>query len=191
MRDERCFLTRKRLRTRRLFRPKKADVEIIGLDSLVKVEIRDVPQPWFILTEDLPLMERMQQSPVTENTEALLLAPLDPLVYDRNRNRALYGFDYTWEVYVPQAKRRWGYYVLPILYGDQLIGRVDPKIDRKTNTLQIHCLTLEEGVEAEAVLEPVMARLFAFARYLGAERFAFERNAVPKAFHRLLSKFTP
>jgi uncharacterized protein YcaQ len=136
-------------------------------------------------------MERVQQSRAAESTEALLLAPLDPLVYDRNRNRAVYGFDYTWEVYVPQEKRRWGYYVLPILFGDRLIGRVDPKIDRKTNTLHLHCLTVEDGVAAEAVREAVVTRLFAFARFLGAERFAFEKDAVPKAFHRPLSKFTP
>ena len=66
-----------------------------------------------------------------------LLAPLDPLVWDREFLRACFGFDYVWEVYVPAAKRRWGYYVLPVLYGDRLVGRIEPRIDRKAGTLRI------------------------------------------------------
>ena len=68
---------------------------------------------------------------------AAFLAPLDPLVWDREFLRSCYGFDYIWEVYVPAAKRRWGYYVLPILYGDRFVGRIEPRIDRKTDTLRI------------------------------------------------------
>ncbi|HEY7941638.1 MAG TPA: crosslink repair DNA glycosylase YcaQ family protein, partial [Candidatus Limnocylindrales bacterium] len=56
------------------------------------------------------------------------LAPLDPLCWDRDLLRQLYGFDYVWEVYVPEARRRWGYYVLPLLFGDQLVGRIEPRI---------------------------------------------------------------
>jgi len=66
-----------------------------------------------------------------------LLAPLDPFVWDRGLLASLYGFDYVWEVYVPAAKRRWGYYVLPILYGDRLVGRIEPRIDRKTGMLRV------------------------------------------------------
>ena len=60
------------------------------------------------------------------------LAALDPLVWDRDLLRSLYDFDYLWEVYVPAAKRRWGYYVLPILFGDRLVGRIEPRIERKS-----------------------------------------------------------
>jgi uncharacterized protein YcaQ len=172
--EEKQFLTRKRLRSRRLF----------------KVLIQDISQPWFILEEDLPAMERHQQSSVTNlSTEAVLLAPLDPLIYDRNRSRTLFSFEYTWEVYVPQAKRRWGYYALPILCGDRLIGRVDPKIDRKTGTLYLISLLLEAGTDPDAVTESLLIRLFAFARFLKAERFAIDTSAVPKAFHRPLLNF--
>jgi uncharacterized protein YcaQ len=188
--DEKQFLTRKRLRARRLFKPKRGDMEILGLQSLVKVQIQDVSQPWFVLEEDLPAMERHQQSSGTNlSPEVILLAPLDPLIYDRSRNRALFGFEYTWEVYVPQAKRRWGYYALPILHSDRLIGRVDPKIDRKTGTLHLNSLLLEEGVDPDVVAEALLIRLFAFARFLKAERFAFDTRAVPKAFHRPLLNF--
>ncbi|MES2463251.1 MAG: crosslink repair DNA glycosylase YcaQ family protein [Armatimonadota bacterium] len=188
--EERRFLAQKRLRARRLFKLKRGEADLLGATSLVKVQIENVPQPWFILQDDLTALERIQADPVlNQSTEAILLAPLDPLVYDRSRNRAVFDFDYTWEVYVPQAKRRWGYYVLPILYQDKLIGRVDPKIDRKTATLHLVSLTLETEVDAEAAAEPVLTRLYAFARFLGAEQIAFEKRAVPKAFHRPLSKF--
>ena len=65
------------------------------------------------------------------------LAPLDPLAWDRDLLLRLWGFDYRWEVYVPAAKRRWGYYVLPLLYGDRFVGRIEPRIDRRTGTLRI------------------------------------------------------
>ena len=60
------------------------------------------------------------------------LAPLDPLVWDRDLLRSLWDFDYVWEVYVPAAKRRWGYYVLPLLWGDRFVGRIEPRIDRQS-----------------------------------------------------------
>jgi len=75
------------------------------------------------------------------------LAALDPLVWDRDFLRSLYGFDYVWEVYVPAAKRRWGYYVLPILFGDRLVGRIEPRIERKTRTLRIAGLWWEDGFD--------------------------------------------
>ena len=75
------------------------------------------------------------------------LAPLDPFVWDRDFLRALYGFDYVWEVYVPAPKRRWGYYVLPILFGDRLVGRIEPRIDRKASTLRVLGLWWETGFD--------------------------------------------
>jgi uncharacterized protein YcaQ len=188
--EEKHFLTRKRLRARRLFKPKRGDMETLGAGSFVKVQVQNVPQAWYILEEDLPVMERIQNGPAPKpSAEAILLAPLDPLVYDRSRNGAIFDFEYTWEVYVPQPKRRWGYYVLPILYQDKLIGRLDPKLDRKTSTLQLISLTLEAGVVPETVTDALVTRISAFARFLGANQIAFEKSTVPKAFHRSLSKF--
>jgi len=110
------------------------------------------------------------------------LAPLDPLVWDRGLLRSLFGFDYVWEVYVPAARRRWGYYVLPILYGDRLIGRIEPRMDRRTATLRIVGLWWEawfsDAVDPvdDAFAAAFTAALVAHARFLGARRIVWPRG---------------
>jgi uncharacterized protein len=93
----------------------------------------------------------------TTDEEATFLSPLDP-VSARGRAKPLFGFDYTWEVYKPAHQRRFGYYTLPVLWGDRLVARFDPKLDRSTGTLVINGLWLED---------PVLARDAAFTEAFG------------------------
>ena len=90
-----------------------------------------------------------------------LLSPFDRLVHDRDRAEALFGFRYRLEMYVPPAKREYGYYVLPILVGDQLVGRVEPRFDRKTRTLEVLGAWGDTSRLAEA--------LASLAAFLGAD----------------------
>src|SRR6185503_21334989 len=107
----------------------------------------------------------------TTEEEATFLSPLDP-VSARGRAKPLFGFDYVWEVYKPADKRTFGYYVLPILWGDRLVGRFDPKLDRATGTLVINGLWLEDPALArDSAFADAMARAMGhFVAFLGARR---------------------
>lgn len=157
------FRARKRLRARRLFRPKRDELSLLGETAFCRVELAEAGRPWYCLSEDA---EGFSQDVVS--SPLVLLAPLDPLIYDRERTHALFDFEYTWEVYTPESKRRWGYYVLPLLQGERLVGRLDPKLDRKTQTLRVLSLILEEGVPMAQVLPELKPQLYAYAAFLGA-----------------------
>jgi uncharacterized protein YcaQ len=90
------------------------------------------------------------------------LSPFDRLVYDRERTEALFGFRYRLEMYVPKAKREYGYYVLPILVGDELVGRIEPRFDRKTKTLEV--------LGAWGDTSRIDEALASLAEFVGAER---------------------
>jgi uncharacterized protein YcaQ len=107
------------------------------------------------------------------------LAPLDPLMWDRRLVKALFGFDYIWEVYVPAPKRRHGYYVLPLLFGDRLVGRIEPRYERATRTLRVAGIWFEEGTAPmeEAGFLPALAdALDAYRRFIGARSVTWPRT---------------
>ena len=98
-------------------------------------------------------------------TASSFLSPFDRLIHDRARTEALWDFYYRLEMYVPKPKREYGYYVLPILRGDRLVGRIEPVHDRKTGVLRVNGIWWEPGVKPVALGAP-LRRL---ARFLGAE----------------------
>ncbi|MDC0068474.1 winged helix DNA-binding domain-containing protein [Gammaproteobacteria bacterium] len=96
--------------------------------------------------------------PVRSNRQSVrLLSPFDNLVINRRRTRELFGFDYLLECYVPAAKRKYGYFSLPLLYGDSLVGRLDAKAHRKHHQLQVNNLVLEPHVKVEDQLIQALA----------------------------------
>jgi uncharacterized protein YcaQ len=148
--------------------------QVVASGALLPVAVEGLRGPRFIVADELPLLERAERElagetgavgipgepagPDTASPRAparpggvapgvTFVAPLDPLVWDRDLLSRLWGFDYRWEVYVPAAKRRWGYYVLPILYGDRFIGRIEPRIDRTADALRIIGLWWEPGFD--------------------------------------------
>ena len=127
--------------------------------------------PRFVLTDDLPKMEMLiagripddwQPLETTTGQEVTILAPLE-IVSARGRAAKVFDFDYVWEVYKPADQRRWGYYTLPILYGDRLVARFDSKLERSTATLQIKGFWLEDGQKLD--------RRFQIALKAGFKRF--------------------
>ena len=99
-----------------------------------------------------------------------LLSPFDPVCWFRDRNERLFGFHYRIEIYTPAPQRKFGYYVLPILWGDSLVGRVDMKADRAAGALLVPGAFTELGVPGGAVADDVAAELWAMAGWLGLER---------------------
>ena len=100
-----------------------------------------------------------------------VLSPFDPLLRDRNRAERLFNFSYRIEIFVPEPKRQYGYYVFPLIEGDRMIGRIDMKADRKAGSLDVRRLWLEPGVRASnGRLEKLDAELFRVARFAGVER---------------------
>jgi uncharacterized protein YcaQ len=153
------ILAERRLRSLGIARPKS--VVAVG----TPVEVEGVPGPWVI---DGALLER----PFAGRTA--LLSPFDRLVYDRERVLALFGFDYKLEIYVPEAKRRWGYYVLPVLNGDHLVAKVDVKADRKEKVLRVPALHVEAAATDEDV-DAACAELRSLADWLKLDRVVINR----------------
>jgi uncharacterized protein YcaQ len=138
-----------------------------GLDGIgTPAEVEGVRGTWLV---DPDLLER----PFTGRTA--ILSPFDRLVYDRDRALDLFGFEYVLEMYVPAVRRRWGYYVLPVLHADRLVVRVDAKADRRASVLRVAALHIEPdaGQEDEAA---ALAELDALATWLGLDEVAVERT---------------
>ena len=132
------------------------------------------PGPWYVHADDLPLLERLEAGDWRPRTT--LLSPFDNLLINRERTERLFGFHYRMEVYVPKAARRYGYYVLPILHGDRLVGRVDPAMDRSSGRLVVHALHAEPDAP-EAAGPAVAAALQDLASFLGADGIDLRQKA--------------
>lgn len=148
---------------------------IVESGYLTPIKVEGERATHYVPTEWLPLLEQVdtgavpkawrQTGPDTQQ-EVVFLAPLDDIT---KRSMELFDFEYLWEVYKPAAKRRWGYYTIPVLYGDELVARVDPKIDG--NTLRINGLWVEEDApEFGAALDTGLTRL---AQFAGADRYEY------------------
>ena len=122
------------------------------------------------MREMLYCLEEVRQERVPGGKRCELLAPLDCLLWDRRLIRELFGFDYTWEIYTPQPKRKYGFYVLPLLYGDSFAGRVEA-VAGGDRCLLVKHIWLEEGVRRTKAFDTALERCFRrFAAFNGCSR---------------------
>ena len=114
--------------------------------SVTPVQVEGIRFPLYLRSEDLPLLEDVLAGAADEKPRLEFLAPLDPMLWDRKLLEALWDYAYSWEIYTPAEKRKYGYYVLPMLHGDRFVGRIEAAAERKTGTLAVRHVWFEDGV---------------------------------------------
>jgi uncharacterized protein YcaQ len=166
---------------------------LVGDGSIVPVAVDGLRGVRHVPADSLDQLDQAERevaagsSPGGAEPGVAFLAALDPLVWDRELLRSLYDFDYVWEVYVPAPKRRWGYYVLPILFGDRLVGRIEPRIERKTGELRIAGLWWEDGfapLETTGFVAAFGAAIENHRRFGRVDRVTWPRSGGHRAFAR-------
>jgi hypothetical protein len=142
--------------------------------ELVPVEVESWKETAYLDPADLPLVEEIEAGGYQPALTAFL-SPFDNLIWDRQRVLDLFGFDYRAEMYVPKAKRQYGYYVMPILHQGRLVGRLDPKADRQRNTLILRALYLEPDVPlTDGLVAGIAAALEEFMVFHGSTALSIE-----------------
>lgn len=141
---------------------------------VIPVAVETLGEMW-LHVDLLPLLPQALEGKL-QATHSAVLSPFDPVVWDRKRAEQLFHFSYRLECYTPAPKRQYGYFVLPLLHKGQLVGRMDAKMHRKTGTLEIIALYLEDGVKVKATLEKGLSSAISeFARWQGASSVTLGR----------------
>jgi uncharacterized protein YcaQ len=152
---------------------------LVSEGVLIPVQVEGLKATQYILADEKPILDASSKRAPRSARAVSFIAPLDPLLWDRRKLRELWGFDYLWEVYVPAAKRRWGYYVLPILFGDRLVGRIEPRLDRASPDLRILGTWFEKDfspMEAPGFLAALREAIEAYRSFVGARRVTWPRT---------------
>ncbi len=162
--------------------------ELEHAKQIARVEIHDhkhvLPGEWYVHAADLPLVEKIARGDWEGRTT--LLSPFDNLICDRKRTRQLFDFDYTIEIYTPAAKRKYGYYVLPILHHDRLIGRMDSAMDREHSRLKVNAVYAEPDAPKDAATaRAVRGAIEELARFLGAQKIECGKK-MPREWKRAI-----
>ncbi len=130
--------------------------QLLEEGRIIEVKVDGMKDTLYGRTEDEPLIETVLRDQAYK-PRCELIAPLDCFIWDRKLIKALFDFEYTWEIYTPPDKRKYGFYVLPMLYGDGFAGRVEAVVDRKTCTLVVKNIWYEDGVKQTKKLQAAVA----------------------------------
>ena len=175
--------------------------ELVDRGELVATTVEGMRGERFVVGHELPLLAQAEREVAAESAGSRIrpgdaepgcsfIAPLDPLMWDRAALGPLYGFEYRWEVYTPAAKRRWGHYVLPILFGDRLVGRIEPRIDRAAGLVRILSLTWESGfdpAEAPGFTPAFAAAIRAYLHFGAADKVVAPPGPTNSALFRTVA----
>jgi uncharacterized protein YcaQ len=148
--------------------------------KVLEVLVEETDQPLYMRTEDLTTFNKLLESD-SSSAQAAIIAPLDNLLWDRRFVEQLFGFYYVWEVYKPVAERRYGYYVLPILYGDRFIARFEPEREKKSGALIIKQWWWEPGIKQSKRMRLELTRCFKrFLNFLSADGIQMDGNVIER-----------
>ena len=158
---------------------------LVDEGEILPVSVEGFNKPAYVHRENLDLLERATAGDL-QSTTTTLLSPFDPVVRDRARTEALFGFEYRIEVYTPEPRRKYGYFTLPILHRGQLVGRLDPKAHRKDGILEVKSIHLEPGVEVtDDLAASLAATLRRFAQWHGTPELVIRRSDPPELLERI------
>ena len=145
---------------------KKVLSELSAEKKIKSVMVEGIKTPFYYRSEDESLMEEILAGNADLKPRMSLIAPLDPLLWDKAMILALWDFRYSWEIYTPVVKRKYGYYTLPIVYGDRFVGRIEAVPNRKEGILRVKGLWWEEGIRQTKPLNSALERtLKCFAKF--------------------------
>lgn len=163
--------------------------ELAEEGDLLKVEVAGLPGDVFYLRqEDKKFINRSKKDLAA--LEAAFIAPLDNMLWDRKSVKRLFDFSYMWEVYKPKEKREYGYYVLPVLYGDRFVARLDPGFDKKSRILTINNWWWEDEVNPDEDMISALKRCLGdFLAYLEAGDLKFSKTLLKKGNLEWLGEF--
>lgn len=150
---------------------KKVLHDLLADEKVRSVMVEGIKVPFYYRTEDEVFMQEALDESTKLTPRMSFIAPLDPLLWDKALILALWDFRYSWEIYTPAIKRKYGYYTLPILYGDRFVGRIEAIPDRREGVLQVKGLWWEPGVRQTKALKSALERaLNSFAKFNDCEK---------------------
>ena len=155
---------------------KKALETLTEEGKISPVVVEGIKQPFYYRTDDSELMRDVLEGTADLKPRMSFIAPLDPLMWDKSLVLALWGYQYSWEIYTPATKRRYGYYTLPILLGDRFVGRIEAVPDRKTGVLVVRNVWWEDGIRRTKKLYSTLEQtLKKFAKFNDCKEIEYEK----------------
>ena len=156
---------------------------------ITSLQIKGSSREWYTPCDDLNHFLTNPAS-IDKESPAVLLAPLDNMMWNRELLEDIFNFSYRWEVYTPEEKRQYGYYVLPILYKEKLIGRCEPAINRKAKTLVLKGIWFEDNTQIDEELIAALRLMFSrFCRFMGVSRMVTDPG-MNRAYRSRFTKIT-